>query len=303
MEKEISAESSPNTVLLKGELEIEKERDVKAAAGTEMETIRSLPVGVIDSGVGGISVLRELVRQLPGEDFLFFGDCINAPYGTKSREWICRTVLAHTARLYERGIKALVVACNTATSAAIRELRAEYPQMPVIGIEPALKPAVMVKEHPHVLVLATPGTVTGEKFQNLMHGFEEQATVSALPCPGLMEYVEAGQLDSPQLFTYLEELLRPYSQEEQRPDAVVLGCTHYPFIRGAISRVLGGDVPVLDGSEGTARETRRRLIRAGLLRSREEGGKVTIETSLPGKELLCRQLLQGQDFLEQHSGK
>ncbi len=249
----------------------------------------SLPVGVIDSGVGGISVLRELVKLMPGDDFLFFGDSANAPYGTKSREWICETVLSHTARLKKRGIKALVVACNTATSAAISTLRAAYPEMPVIGIEPALKPAVMVKDHPHVLVLATPGTVAGEKFQNLMHGFEEKATVSALPCPGLMEFVEAGELDSPRLHAYLQEHLGPYL--EHKPDAVVLGCTHYPFVRDAIAKELGEEVPILDGSLGTARETKRRLTAAGLLREREEGGSVIFENSIPEKVELCRRLL------------
>ncbi len=256
---------------------------------------RDLPVGVIDSGVGGISVLRELVKLMPGEDFLFFGDSVNAPYGTKSREWICETVLSHTARLRERGIKALVVACNTATSAAIKELRAVYDDMPVIGIEPALKPAVMVKEHPNVLVLATPGTVTGEKFQNLMQGFAGKAEMTALPCPGLMEFVEAGELDSPRLHQYLKDLLSPCLGK--KIDAVVLGCTHYPFIRGALSKELGKDVPILDGSEGTARETRRRLLQEGLLRERSAGGSVTFENSLPEKTELCRKLMEmGEAF-------
>lgn len=251
---------------------------------------RSLPVGVIDSGVGGISVLRELVKLMPGEDFLFFGDSANAPYGTKSREWICETVLKHTARLRERGIKALVVACNTATSAAIRELRAAYSDMPVIGIEPALKPAVMVTEHPNVLVLATPGTVTGEKFQNLMHGFEGRAEMTALACPGLMEFVEAGELDSERLHQYLKDLLGPYLRK--RIDAVVLGCTHYPFIRKALAQELGREIPILDGSEGTARETRRRLLQEGLLRERSEGGNVIFENSIPEKTQLCRRLME-----------
>ena len=193
---------------------------------------RDLPVGVIDSGVGGISVLRELVKLMPGEDFLFFGDSVNAPYGIKSREWICETVLSHTARLRERGIKALVVACNTATSAAIKELRAVYDDMPVIGIEPALKPAVMVKEHPNVLVLATPGTVTGEKFQNLMQGFAGKAEMTALPCPGLII-----PLSGEHWQRNLERMSRSWTEVRERPGRPGAGC----FRKGCFGSAARGE--------------------------------------------------------------
>ena len=252
--------------------------------------LRELPIGVFDSGVGGISVLRELVRIMPGEDYFFFGDSANAPYGTKSAEQIKALTLRHAAYMYEKGIKALVVACNTATSAAIIPLREVYTTIPVIGIEPAIRPAVMVSEHPRVLVLATPGTVRGEKFLHLVHGFEEQADVTAVPCPGLMEFVERGELDGPRLHSFLLELLSEYMTEPV--DAVVLGCTHYPFVKEAIRNVVGKDVPVLDGSEGTARETRRRLDEAGLLREPAGTGRVCFEMSSPGKEKLCRRLLE-----------
>ena len=254
-----------------------------------MESRRDLPVGVFDSGVGGVSVLRELIKIMPEEDFYYFGDSANAPYGTKSRETIRDLTMGHVSDMIRRGIKAVVVACNTATSAAITDLRSAWPGLPVIGIEPALKPAVMVSEHPRVLVLATPGTVNGEKFRHLMQGFEDRAVVSALACPGLMEFVEKGRINSPDLYDYLEKLFAPY--REDPPDAVVLGCTHYPFIKTPIRRVLGESVHVLDGSEGTARETRRRLAAASLLREREERGKVTFEMSIPEKEKLCRMLL------------
>ncbi len=253
--------------------------------------MRELPVGVFDSGVGGISVLRELVRIMPWEDYFFFGDSANAPYGTKSAERIRELTLARVDYMYRKGIKAIVVACNTATSAAIKPLREIYTTIPVIGIEPAVRPAVMVSEHPRVLVLATPGTVHGEKFQHLIHGFEEKADVTALPCPGLMEFVERGELDSPQLHQFLRELLGPSMKEHV--DAVVLGCTHYPFVKKAIQTVVGENVPVLDGSEGTARETRRRLEVEGLLRDSSRTGRVEFEMSSPGKEELCRKLLWG----------
>ena len=258
----------------------------------EKQQRNKLPVGVFDSGVGGISVLRELVRLMPGEDYLFFGDSANAPYGVRSREEIRDLTLGHVRRMVDQGIKAIVIACNTATSAAISDLREVYTDMPVIGIEPALKPAVMTASHPKVLVLATPGTVAGEKFQHLVHGFEEQADIRAVPCPGLMEFVENGQMDSPELYAYLENRLAQYRKD--RPDAVVLGCTHYPFIKKAIRQALGGDCLILDGGEGTARETRRRLEAAGLRNPRENGGRVVFEMSLPGKEALCHQLLNAE---------
>ena len=252
---------------------------------------RELPVGVFDSGVGGVSVLREMVRLMPGEDFYFFGDSANAPYGTKSREQIRDLTLMHSERMRRRGIKALVIACNTATSAAIRDLREAYPDMPVIGIEPALKPAAMTGSHPKVLVMATPQTVAGEKFRHLVEGFADKAAIEALPCPGLMEFVERGELSGSRLETYLKDLLGPYLSGSRKPDSIVLGCTHYPFVRGMITGLMGDDIPVFDGSEGTARETRRRLEEASLLRSRSEGGEVIFEMSLPGKEKLARRLL------------
>ena len=259
-----------------------------------MEKVRELPVGVFDSGFGGISVLREIVRLLPGEDIWFLGDCAHAPYGTKSADQVRELTLHNAAYMYEKGIKALVVACNTATSAAIAALREQYPQMPVIGIEPALKPAVGIGDHPHVLVMATPATVAGDKFCSLLRGFEDQAEVSVLPCPGLMEYVERGELDSPGLHRYLKELFLPF--QDQTIDAVVLGCTHYPFVREAIACELGQKARILDGSLGTARELARRLAEADLLCGRSQGGRVQFEMTLPGREDLCRRLLYGRDL-------
>ena len=154
----------------------------------------NLPVAVFDSGVGGISVLREMVRLMPEEDFYFFGDSINAPYGTKTMEQVRQLTVDNVARMAERGIKGIVIACNTATSAAIGRLREIYTDIPVVGIEPALKPAAMEKEGARVLVLATPMTVQGSKFRNLVARYEEHATIIPVGCPGLMEFVEEGKL-------------------------------------------------------------------------------------------------------------
>ena len=159
------------------------------------ENRQECPIGVFDSGVGGISVLRELVAQMPNENYIFFGDSKNAPYGTKTLEEVQKLTCADAEYLLSRGVKALVVACNTATSAAIRILREKYADMPVIGIEPALKPAVHAGGHPRVLVMATPMTLREEKFHALMQRFGSDAEILRLPCPGLVEYVEQGVLE------------------------------------------------------------------------------------------------------------
>lgn len=241
-----------------------------------------LPIGVFDSGVGGISVLRELVKLMPNENFIFFGDSANAPYGTKPLEQVVELVCKDAEYLCEQGIKALVVACNTATSAGIKILRERYTDMPVIGIEPALKPAVLSKEHPTVLVMATPMTLREEKFHNLMQRFMEQALIEPLPCPGLMEFVERGELESAALEQYLTELFQPYEQI----DAVVLGCTHYPFVKAMIQKVIGDEVLLFDGGEGTARETKHQLEAWGLLNPSTETGFVKFENSAGREELL-----------------
>jgi len=252
-----------------------------------------LPIGVFDSGVGGISVLRELVALMPNENFIFFGDSANAPYGTKPLEQVVDLVCKDAKYLYDQGIKALVVACNTATSAGIKTLRELYTDIPVIGIEPALKPAVLSKEHPTVVVMATPMTLREEKFHNLMQRFMEQAEIVPLPCPGLMEFVERGELSGKALENYLADLFSPYD----KVDAVVLGCTHYPFVKEMIRKVIGSDVMLFDGGEGTARETKRQLKAWGMINPSATTGCVVFENSANCQELLdlSRQLLNYEE--------
>jgi len=254
-----------------------------------MDVSRDWPIAFFDSGVGGVSVLREAVKRMPEENFIYFGDSANAPYGTKSEEEIRRLTLTHARRLYRMSIKALVIACNTATSAAIRPLREIYTDIPVIGIEPALKPAVLSGKHPRVLVMATPLTVQGSKFHHLLDQYREWGDITALPCPGLMEYVEKGDLNGPQVRSCLEELLKP--QLEKGVDAIVLGCTHYPFVRPLIREIAGEQVQILDGGGGTARELQRRLAGMDLLTDRKEKGDICFLESLPERISLCRALL------------
>ena len=248
-------------------------------------------IAVFDSGVGGISVLRHLRRVMPGERYLYFGDSANAPYGTRTKQEVGALTFAAARRLVGQGVKALVVACNTATSAAIGDLRAAYPELIVIGIEPALKLAADRFPGGGIGVMATPMTLREEKFENLMHRYETVSRVYKLPAPGLVELVEQGRADSPEAEALLTALFAPYLG---KLDAVVLGCTHYPFAAKAIARVLGEKVALLDGGDGTARETRRRLEEAGLL---ENGpGEVVLTNSLPDGDILrlSRELLEGE---------
>ena len=192
------------------------------------------PIAVFDSGVGGISVLRELVRLMPNENYIFFGDSKNAPYGGKSLEEVRELTECHVKHLLSEGAKAVVIACNTATSADVSILRKEYPDVPVVGIEPALKPAVQFMEHPRVLVMATPMTIREEKFHRLMARYEKDAEIYPLACPGIVEFVERGELNSAGLKAFLYRLLKPYC--EGTVDAIVLGCTPLSFCKGCNSR-------------------------------------------------------------------
>lgn len=248
------------------------------------------PILVFDSGMGGISVLKELVVLLPEEDFLYFGDSKNAPYGMKSAEEVKELTCTHVESFYKQGIKALCVACNTATSAAVKTLRKQYPDMPLVGIEPALKPAVLSKERPSVLVMATPMTIREEKFQNLLLQYEDAADIIPLPCPGLMEFIEGNQFETPQFEQFLEQLLWDY--RDSRCDAAVLGCTHYSFVKRQIQKALGEKTKLFDGAFGTARELKRRIEQAGLCRQ-QHTGKVTFinSDSSSQKEAFYKSLL------------
>ncbi len=237
-------------------------------------------IAVFDSGVGGISVLRELMALMPGENYLYFGDSANAPYGSRTTEDVRRLTLHHAEKLLSRGVKALVIACNTATSAAIDALRQQYPDTLVIGIEPAIKPAVDQFPQGKIGIMATEVTLREEKLQRLLTQFP-QVQVHRIAAPGLVERIEAGLADAPETEAFLRDILAPYAG---KLDALVLGCTHYPFVKDALRAVLGENVCLFDGGEGTARQTRRCLERADLLL--EGSGSVQIENSLATPEIL-----------------
>ena len=248
-------------------------------------------IAVFDSGVGGISVLRQLRKAMPRERFLYFGDSANAPYGSRPTRQVRELTLAAAEKLYTQyPVKALVIACNTATSAAIRQLRETYPERIIIGIEPALKPAAEAFPHGTVAILATPATLRGGKLERLIARVGGECHVEKIPAPGLVELIEHGLAGTPATEALLRTLLEPW---QGKLDGIVLGCTHYPFAAEDIARILP-DTRIFDGGEGTARNTRRRLAEAGLLR--EEGeGCVIFENSAEDPVMLkrCEQLLRG----------
>lgn len=225
--------------------------------------------------------MRELIKTMPEEDFYYFGDSKNAPYGQEYRK-SARLTNCTYRRFYENGSKGVVIACNTATSAAVRVLRLMYPELPLVGIEPAVKPAAEKYPQGNILVMATPITIREEKLHHLIEKFGGHANVMPLACPGLMDFVEAGNIDSPELYGFLRDLLEPY---QKNLDAVVLGCTHYPFVRKVIERIVGDQVEIFDGGAGTAREMRRRLAVDGLLREATgRQGKIEFHNSDLTKE-------------------
>lgn len=250
----------------------------------EKSNKNTLPIAVIDSGVGGISVLRELIKIMPRENYIYFGDSRNAPYGSKEKAEVLEITRNNLKMLQEKGIKGLVVACNTATSAAVRILREENPELVIVGIEPAIKPPAVTLDHPRVLVMATPLTLKEEKFNRLVAQYSDRADIIPLPCHRLAELVECGNIDSPEIDEYVASLLEPY--RNKNIDALVLGCTHYPHVRETIERHISPTVKIFDGGEGTARETRRRLEVAKLLCPHDQVGIIEIYNSSNDEKMI-----------------
>ncbi|NLM52928.1 MAG: glutamate racemase [Firmicutes bacterium] len=239
------------------------------------EIVQEKPIAFFDSGAGGLTVLALAARMLPAENFLYFGDTANAPYGSKDKEEVRALSLQAAELLVEKGCKALVVACNTATSAAVDLLREKF-TLPVIGMEPAIKPALA--EGGKVLVMATPLTLREKKFRQLYNRYATATDeVTLLPCPGLVELIEQGIISGPALENVLTKLFSEVNTKEIT--TVVLGCTHYLFIKATLQKMLPG-VKFIDGNLGTVRQLQRVLTAKKLSRSgHKSGGQVEILAS------------------------
>ncbi len=232
------------------------------------------PIGVFDSGVGGLSVLREIRALLPHEDLLYVADSAHIPYGEKSTRFVEARSLAITTFLLKHRAKAVVVACNTASSAALATLRAQF-SVPIVGMEPAVKPAAQQTRSRRVAVLATSGTLASEKFAQLLARVGGGVAVHVQACPGLVEQVEAGALDGDDTRALVEKYVAPLLH--RGVDTLVLGCTHYPFLLPLIRQVAGPAVSVIDPSPAVARELRRRL----------ESERLLAPAVRPGSERFC----------------
>jgi glutamate racemase len=236
------------------------------------------PIGMFDSGVGGLSVLSEVRRELPFEDLLYVADSAHAPYGDKTASDIERRALVVSDFLIDHGAKALVVACNTATGVAVAALRSRC-AVPVIGIEPAIKPAVALTTSGVVGVLATSQTLKSQKFERLVETVRGNATILTQPCPGLVELIEQGTVSSDDTRARVQECVAPLLVKGA--DTLVLGCTHYPFVADVIRAIVGPGVQIVDPARAVAKEVRRRLEENELQASRVRPGRVLFYTSGP----------------------
>jgi glutamate racemase len=234
------------------------------------------PIGVFDSGVGGLSVLREIRRELPGEDLLYVADSGHAPYGDKSSRLIEARAIAIVEFLLSQRAKAIVVACNTATGVAIETLRARF-TVPIVAMEPAIKPAVAHSRSSVIGVLATSRTIASDNFAKLHERFSADAKILMQACPGLVEQVELGDLSSDKSRALIARYVAPLL--EQNADTIVLGCTHYPFLAPLIQEIAGPAVAIIDPSAAIARELRRRLSSADLLSAENRLGTEQFWTS------------------------
>jgi glutamate racemase len=241
------------------------------------------PIGVFDSGIGGLSVLNALREALPHERFAYFADTAHAPYGERGDAYVAQRTGTVARYLRERhGIKALVVACNTATAAAIHELRAEHPSLPVVGVEPALKPAVAASRTGHIAVLATRVTVESRKFEALRASLAGQADFRIIPCDGLAGAIERG--DGAGIVALSERYLLKagsFGTANGQIDTLVLGCTHYPFIAAELRRHCGEAVRFIDTGGPVALQTRRLLAQAGQLATEGEGAVTLLSSAAP----------------------
>jgi glutamate racemase len=236
----------------------------------------SSPIGIFDSGVGGLSVWREIARQLPHEDTIYFADQIHIPYGPRSLQEIRSFSETITRFLLERGCKLIVVACNAASAAALKYLRATFPLVPFVGMEPAVKPAAETTHTGVVGVLATPATFQGELFASVVERFANGVHLVKEVCPGLVQQIEAGRLNTPDTLAMLDWFLRPI--REAGADTIVLGCTHYPFVIEAIRQLAPG-VNVIDPAPAVARQVDRVLRTRGWLRTEDRAGDHRFITS------------------------
>jgi glutamate racemase len=234
-------------------------------------------IAIFDSGVGGLSVLRHIHALLPRENLLYFADQAHVPYGPRSAQEICQFSRAITQFLIEQQAKMIVVACNTASAAALSYLRQQFPQMPIVGMEPAVKPAAQQTKNGKVGVLATAVTFDSPRYADLMHRFAQNIAVYEDPCFGLVDLIEAGATAAPETAQLLQTILAPMLAS--KVDTVVFGCTHYPLVQSLFTEFVGTAVSLIDPAPAVARQTNRILQQHHLLTPNYENGRIHLLTS------------------------
>lgn len=232
--------------------------------------MKSDPIGIFDSGMGGLSVLALAKKKLPNENFIYYGDSLNAPYGTKSKEEVIQLSTKICDYFVSRKVKAIIVACNTATSAAVNELRKKY-DVPIIGMEPALKLAITNHREGHIAVMATPLTLSEEKFKNLLDSFETSTKIYKIAAPKIVDLVEMGIVSGEEMGLLLEEYFDKI--ELNNIESVVLGCTHFVFIKDSLYKFFNRNISLYDGNEGTVSQLIRILRKRDSLVELQQGAK------------------------------
>ncbi len=244
-----------------------------------------MKIGIFDSGIGGLTVLHEAMRTLGSEDYIYYADTDHVPYGTKSKEEIIAYVDQAVQFLISKGVKAIVIACNTATSAAIDYLRSKY-ALPILGMEPAVKPAVQQCKGKRVMVIATPVTVREEKLHNLIRQVDDEHRVDLLALPGLVTFAESDGFDAPEVEEYLRKEFTPYRLEDY--SALILGCTHFNYFKNTYRKIFPECVAFIDGSIGTVKHLKNILSEQGLL----ESNSGSVEYYMSGRPVRDEKLLK-----------
>lgn len=254
----------------------------------------STPIGIFDSGLGGLSILNNITKTLPNEDVIYFADQKNIPYGDKSEEFIINRSKEIVNFLTEKKAKILVIACNTVTTIAIKKLR-EICKIPIVGVEPAIKPALAISKK-KVGVLATSGTAQSLKFKELIERFDSDKRLLVQPCPGLVELVESGELNSLTTKKFLNQYVRKLLDDNV--DVIVLGCTHYPFLISEIGEIAGDEIKIIESSEAVSAEVKRQLEKNKIGNKSEQNGKLSFYTSKSETEFasISKRLLPLFDF-------
>jgi len=220
------------------------------------------PIGVFDSGIGGLTVLKKIIEVLPNEKYIYYADKDNVPYGTKHKEEVKEYINNAIDFLVAKDVKAIVVACNTATSIAVKELREKY-TIPIIGIEPAAKPAVENRGNKKVLIMATPTTIKEEKLKYLLESLNAEEYVELLPMPKLVEFAEDKEFESDNVKEYIKEQVKELNLEDY--SELVLGCTHFPFFKDILSKIFPRSIQIIDGSKGVANRLKNILEENNIL--------------------------------------